>query len=383
MATNLKTQFTKQESSVNSTLSKISKVDDNVSSYKSMIESTLEEFDKKSNEFVKNLARLETTKKKVEDARIELMTLEIKIKHLNEEDFKISRFIDEENTSFKTLKMIIDNKSKEYNDLSLIKQESLIADYVESLEKEPIEKLHSLLSLISTFQEITLRAIKSQRNIPHDLHRMSQAVGNTVPLDKSSDKILDWNSMFCDYFKNEILEQFDSDYQEELKTILIKKFDDIKINSNINFVRWLNKVIKMDKDAKDCNIEEIDEKPKFDICGETSKKKWSNLLKNVSNHVAYIMKGSSFFLSYTNHITKYFSKDIDKTKQMKKLEIQFSHDLFQRHNKLIQNVVKYEKFKPNIDDLNTFSREVCQYCKEEIGYQEDYQNRFLFIMMEE
>ena len=177
--------------------------------------------------------------------------------------------------------------------------------------------------------------------------------------------------MFCDYFKDEIIKHFDSDYQQELKNILIEKFDEIKSNSDINFVRWLNKIIKMDENAQDCDIEGLDA-DKMWMLSQVSQKKWQNMLKNISNHVAYIMKGSSFFTTYTNHITKYFSKDIEKTKLMKKLEIQFSAELFLRHNKLIQNVVKYEKSKPNIDDLNNFSKEICQYCSEEIANQEDY-----------
>ena len=48
------------------------------------------------------MMNLEQTKKKVEDAQIELMTLEIKIKHLNEEDFQVSRMLDKENSSYQT-----------------------------------------------------------------------------------------------------------------------------------------------------------------------------------------------------------------------------------------------------------------------------------------
>ena len=108
------------------------------------------------------------------------MTLEIKIKHLNEEDYQVSRLIDRERSSYKTLKIIIDNKSKDYESLSLKKQESLVAEYIESLEKEPQSRLHSLLSLISTIQEITLKAIKSHRNTDHDLQRESQTKGNVL-----------------------------------------------------------------------------------------------------------------------------------------------------------------------------------------------------------
>ena len=376
MAKNLKTQFSNLEKTVKST--KISKCDESLANYTSQIQSTLKDFEIKSNEFIQNMMNQEHTKKKVEDAQIELMTLEIKIKHLNEEDYQVSRLIDRENNSYKTLKIIIDNKSKDYESLSLKKQESLVAEYIESLEKEPQSRLHSLLSLISTIQEITLKAIKSHRNTDHDLQRESQTKGNVLDQNVGCDKILDWNMMFCDYFKDEIIKHFDSDYQQELKNILIEKFDEIKSNSDINFVRWLNKIIKMDENAQDCDIEGLDA-DKMWMLSQVSQKKWQNMLKNISNHVAYIMKGSSFFTTYTNHITKYFSKDIEKTKLMKKLEIQFSAELFLRHNKLIQNVVKYEKSKPNIDDLNNFSKEICQYCSEEIANQEDYQNKFLYL----
>ena len=97
MAKNLKTQFSNLEKTVKST--KISKCDESLANYTSQIQSTLKDFEIKSNEFIQNMMNQEHTKKKVEDAQIELMTLEIKIKHLNEEDYQVSRLIDRENNS--------------------------------------------------------------------------------------------------------------------------------------------------------------------------------------------------------------------------------------------------------------------------------------------
>ena len=98
-------------------------------------------------------------------------------------------------------------------------------------------------------------------------------------------------------------------------------------NSNINFVRWLTKSTLL-RPAKEGDAENSGD---ADFFVNLNKKKWSKQLKHISNQVAHIMKGSSYFLNYTSHIINIFAKEAEKLGMMKKRGMQFSSELFLRH----------------------------------------------------
>lgn len=187
-----------------------------------------------------------------------------------------------------------------------------------------------MLSLISSLQDITLKEISiiKQRNTESFQLQNNQKNISFEANDYSPDAIIEWNNLFCDYFRDEILSSFEDDYHLELRQVLSEKFLTIKEDSNINFVRWLNRNIKL------ISIDNANDEPKkSDFFDNLDQKKWSKLLKNISNQVAHVMKASSYFLNYTNHIINLFGQENANLGVMKKRGMTFSNDLFMRHKK--------------------------------------------------
>ena len=77
-----------------------------------------------------------------------------------------------------------------------------------------------ILGKLKFFRNDLLEYKKANANLNGNLHLSD---GNS-----KKDGVIQWNNLFCDYFKGEILCSFDSDYHKELIDILSSKFDDIK-----------------------------------------------------------------------------------------------------------------------------------------------------------
>lgn len=193
--------------------------------------------------------------------------MEIRIDMMSDKEKQSGMYIDDEGHAYKLLEMAIGRNTRDLQDFGLRKQEDLLWQYTNALKETSYAQKHALLGLLSSIHEVAwndlLEYKKANANLNGNLHLSD---GNS-----KKDGVIQWNNLFCDYFKGEILCSFDSDYHKELIDILSSKFDDIKQNSNINFVRWLTKSTLL-RPAKEGDAENSGD---ADFFVNLNKKKWS------------------------------------------------------------------------------------------------------------
>jgi len=83
--------------------------------------------------------------------------------------------------------------------------------------------------------------------------------------------------MFCDFFKGEIITKFDENEQSDIIDELTEKFDDFKEKCNINFIRWLNKLLYMQRQQNETTDEVKVEDEDDDLFAGVNKKKWMSI----------------------------------------------------------------------------------------------------------
>jgi len=185
---------------------------------------------------------LDGVKANVSEKKIELTTLEVKIEMLNRRQKKLGIYIDEENEAYKILEEAIDLKKFELDEMGLRNQENLILEYGRNLEEASFSQRHALLSLISSLQEITFQSVTNKNKAIDESKEDGKFDFETNYDQDTIEQIIEFNALFCDFFKDEVSSAFDENYEQRVHEIIEEKFEDIKENANINFVRWVNKV---------------------------------------------------------------------------------------------------------------------------------------------
>ena len=116
--------------------------------------------------------------------------------------------------------------------MTLSKQEDLVSVYRKTLKDASFAQKHALLSLLSTFQELTLKDISFVKNVQfqQQSYTGSNTKNNTFSFDGkyNPESMIEFNKLFCEYFRDEILSNFGEDYHQELREMLASKFEDIK-----------------------------------------------------------------------------------------------------------------------------------------------------------
>jgi len=126
--------------------------------------------------------------------------------------------------------------------MGLRNQENLILEYGRNLEEASFSQRHALLSLISSLQEITFQSVTNKNKAIDESKEDGKFDFETNYDQDTIEQIIEFNALFCDFFKDEVSSAFDENYEQRVHEIIEEKFEDIKENANINFVRWVNKV---------------------------------------------------------------------------------------------------------------------------------------------
>ena len=330
-----------------------------------------------SNSYALDLVNKETT-----EAHYRLSKIQIQIRMVNEENNSIEMNLKSRTKAQKFVEDKILTKLRELDELTLLRQEDLITDFKLLLSETNLSQKHELLSILSTLQELSLQDISQAKG--EKFIRMAKSstpenadFPNGDDEKYSTDLIIYWNEMFCDFFKDEIIKKFDEKVDSELIDDLSEKFDEFKTKCNVNFVRWLNKLIFMQKEAfvGTNNGEEDD-----DLFKGINKQKWMSILRHLNNIISSSFKQSSFYLKYSGHLINYFENRSEKFTQMKRQGLDYSENLYVRHKELTNLVYEFEQERPNLENMCDFCDQVNVVGENEIIRQEEFLQSFIELI---
>ena len=107
-------------------------------------------------------------------------------------------------------------------------QEDLVTKYRFSLDKSSFSEKHALLSLLCTLQDITYRSVIASGE-PENTVQVTGKFDFDTNYDKETpEKIIEFNKLFCDYFRDEVRSVFDTELDDIFLQTISAKFDQIK-----------------------------------------------------------------------------------------------------------------------------------------------------------
>ena len=112
--------------------------------------------------------------------------------------------------------------------MGLRNQENLILEYGRNLEEASFSQRHALLSLISSLQEITFQSVTNKNKAIDESKEDGKFDFETNYDQDTIEQIIEFNALFCDFFKDEVSSAFDENYEQRVHEIIEEKFEDIK-----------------------------------------------------------------------------------------------------------------------------------------------------------